>query len=974
MADKQKLLELDVDIESILAKSKELKTSIDSQREALSRLKKEGDTSSDTYNKTAANVKQLTTEYSRNQQQLGNLSKVNGEYFTVQDKIRMAIDKVIVSEDQAAANVKELTLLRKGLNLTTEDGQKAAAEINDKIDKNNKFIKDNVSQLERQKIGIGDYTSGILDSADALGYQGSEIKNVSALLDKASGVFKTVTDEISKNVAIIKDSIKAKEVAAVAENTLTVSTEANAVATNTATVAQRGLTTATNVGSAAMKIFALAVAATGIGLLIIVMALLIGYFKTFDPLVDSIEQGFAGFGAAVRVVQQALANFILSIKSAGDLMSKLGGFLSDPIGSLKELGKEMDAAATAAANLKEAQQNLADEQDVQSVNNKRQEAEIARLMLQAKNRSLSAAQQQALLQKADEINKKNFEDNARLADKEFNNAIENARIKGALNDEQIENLKKYGLSYAKYLLNNGKLEDEDVDRYKTAIESKIDIFNRATSNEEKIQNKSDAAFEKGEAKREAANKKAEEDRKKELDNITNTLKLKLDLFLSEQAGEDKVLSESLKIAERVKNDRIEIAKAEYNASAKTSADKLQLLINENNARAELLQAQSDLILQYSKAELDLYISENRSRLEGKKILTAELVEQERKRLESIKLDQLNLIEQEKQTNQELIDAKIEANQELTLQDIEYLTAKNNLETEYFNQNQANQKILSDQVKEQKAAQLVADNEIKLANAATELEQDLLTNQIKYDAELAQLQEQKDKLFLTEDQFNKKKKIASAALELEDKRARDLRLAQTLELYSGLGNAAQTLFGKNKALSTALALADTYASATRAYYSQFMPIPTVDSPVRGTVAAAAAVVSGLANVASINKIKLATGAVDLFGSGSGTSDNIPAMLSRGESVLTADNTATYKPLINAIHKSKGVSYTPDGLAFPSILQGSLSKMGGSAAIDYDQLAGKIAEANLNLPAPVLNFEDFHVQNNSYQKQIATADHL
>jgi len=42
-----------------------------------------------------------------------------------------------------------------------------------------------------------------------------------------------------------------------------------------------------------------------------------------------------------------------------------------------------------------------------------------------------------------------------------------------------------------------------------------------------------------------------------------------------------------------------------------------------------------------------------------------------------------------------------------------------------------------------------------------------------------------------------------------------------------------------------------------------------------------------------------GVIDLQGSGTGTSDSIPARLSRGESVMTADETKRYKPVLQAI---------------------------------------------------------------------------
>ena len=62
------------------------------------------------------------------------------------------------------------------------------------------------------------------------------------------------------------------------------------------------------------------------------------------------------------------------------------------------------------------------------------------------------------------------------------------------------------------------------------------------------------------------------------------------------------------------------------------------------------------------------------------------------------------------------------------------------------------------------------------------------------------------------------------------------------------------FERNKAVKILMALGDTYTSAVKAYLSQFMPIPTKKSPVRGAIAAAAATAFGLAQVAAIQRQK------------------------------------------------------------------------------------------------------------------------
>jgi len=66
--------------------------------------------------------------------------------------------------------------------------------------------------------------------------------------------------------------------------------------------------------------------------------------------------------------------------------------------------------------------------------------------------------------------------------------------------------------------------------------------------------------------------------------------------------------------------------------------------------------------------------------------------------------------------------------------------------------------------------------------------------------------------------------------------------------------AKKQFQREKALKIIMALADTASSASKAYLSQFLPIPTPNSPARGTAAAALATAFGLAQVAALSRMK------------------------------------------------------------------------------------------------------------------------
>ena len=102
------------------------------------------------------------------------------------------------------------------------------------------------------------------------------------------------------------------------------------------------------------------------------------------------------------------------------------------------------------------------------------------------------------------------------------------------------------------------------------------------------------------------------------------------------------------------------------------------------------------------------------------------------------------------------------------------------------------------------------------------------------------------------------------------------IASLNELFAGKSKkSAERAFKIQKAVSIAGALIDTYKSATAAYASQFTP-PDPTSPVRGAIAAAAAVAAGLANVKQIASQKFDGGGSVSAAAGGGGSTGAPSI--------------------------------------------------------------------------------------------------
>lgn len=108
--------------------------------------------------------KQNTDEYIENTRQIEiNKQKINESIAT-----RKGLVSTLTAEDNSikALNVRnaELKKQRDLITTATEEGRQKIAQINAEINKNNDIIKENVSQQEKQRLGVGGY----LDALDKL--------------------------------------------------------------------------------------------------------------------------------------------------------------------------------------------------------------------------------------------------------------------------------------------------------------------------------------------------------------------------------------------------------------------------------------------------------------------------------------------------------------------------------------------------------------------------------------------------------------------------------------------------------------------------------------------------------------------------------------------------------------------------------------------------------------------------------------
>ena len=172
-------------------------------------------------------------------------------------------------------------------------------------------------------------------------------------------------------------------------------------------------------GIKAMKSLKVAVAATGIGALLIAITALTSYFTKTQRGADKLSQAMKGIGAVVDVLVDRISTF------GEGLFKILSGDFSEGVdilkGSFAGLGDEIRNEAQAAIDLEKAQQALEDRQiELINVNAKRR-ASIEDLRLAAEDQTKTDDERAAALKEAVRLQNQ-------IADDEIAIAKERARI------------------------------------------------------------------------------------------------------------------------------------------------------------------------------------------------------------------------------------------------------------------------------------------------------------------------------------------------------------------------------------------------------------------------------------------------------------------------------------------------------------------------------------------------------------------
>jgi len=751
------------------------------------------------------------------------------------DQGTAALEREIKTKNDARAANAALNAVSNQLNPNIAEEAELLKKVNAQIDSNTKFIKANASETTQQAMNIGNYKSA-LDGVDAallkFGIDGQQ----------ARAVFSGFTSAVNKG---------SQDISSLA-----------------------GATAKTNLS---LKAFSIALASTGIGLVIVGLTALVSYAKTLDPLMDKLGQTTAALSASFRILGQAVSTL-----------------------SFDGLGSSMANAAKEAAKLKAAQQELQDLQESQEVTNARASQQYDELILKSRNRTLTEEERISFLKKAEKIENDNFKQRSVIVATERAQAIEAAKIAGSLSDEQVKKLEEKGLAYANYLRNSGIITDAEVDNLKKAELAKIAIDAENTRRLEKNQNAQDKLAEDATKKREkeiqdeqSAAQKRKDIVDKNTELLLNKSKEEIDLFIAQQGFKKKSREEELAFNNSLAEKELKDLELQYQkgkiSKTKYETDKL-------NITNEAARKNTSIVIENAQLELEAELEKNQRILESQGFLSKE---------------QLRI-------KQEALDSELAAEKEfqgLLLENGAINQQEYNSEIDRINsENKKANKDLA--LAEQAASQ--EQSLIDLANKATIEENNFIAK--------AALEKDRNKILMAQELQAAEKNGADISL-IKDKYAKlendiDFTVVQNkLALISGaFGNISQIL-GENskvgKAVGIAQALINTYQGITAELATKTITpfeiglkianIATVAKIGFDSVRKITAVKTQTTTTSSeptFKKPNYATGVIGLRGAGDGTSDNISANLSAGESIINARSTSMFANELSAINQAGG----------------------------------------------------------------------
>jgi hypothetical protein len=821
------------------------------------------------------------------------------------------LDKLKAREKQLKEDVSKGRIEREKYNLMMAETKIAAKEYTESIRVLNKQIQNErkeQTEMEGSLVRLRAELSNLTAAYDRLsrvereGVKGKELQDkINAITDELKGA-EEETQRFYRNVGNYEAAIlkAAQSNIPFLDSIIKMQTELG------------GVKQAFNVGKTAVIGFSKQLLALLTNPIVAILASIAAAIMLVSKAINSSEEASNRWNIITAPLSRSL-DFLLNIvqRLAGGILSvvesgaKMIGWIAKMAEKLPGIGKyirDINDANREAIKLAKEEAAIAKQARTDQVQNAKDQLEVARLRQQAKDKEKFTAEERlAFVKQANKLEEEQAKRNVDLATREFE--LLRKRSEWAENDAET-NDKLAELEAAKY-----NAEKEYFSKTMELLEQENTIRGEIVTVQKAVAEKVAAIKEK----------EREEIRKAE----DEALKIVKD-------AQEKQFIETKRVYER----QIEDLRIRLRTEIGLTATMRQAL---NQQIIALEQQKNDALQQLSEEQLMKEV-ENRQKLISLQ-------------LESVKAGG----EQEYQLKMQQLVAQrdVELRQkELTEQMKLAITEKYNKEIYDLSVQHEN-----DTAKKQAdALKLRLDNELAEAKLNGDSELELLRMQEQQKLELKdslrRMGEESDAEFrarqLAADQeyLNAKQAVIDKEVEMQQNKGESLsvlagNLSDLLEQAAGdnenMAQLAKILAIAEVSIAQGVAIAKAVETATRSSATWIDMLAAI-----GTVVASVTTVMGKA-MKSVKSAKFAQGG-KVEGPGSGTSDSIPAMLSNGESVMTAAATSMFAPLLSAFNQIGG--------GIPINVTASSNQ-----ALGEDMLAKAVAKGMMMAPAPVVSVEEF-----------------
>lgn len=918
-AEKIKIFELDIDVDSAISSQSRLKSELDKTRESLKALKKSGDTTSQAYVELEAKSKNLSREYNAAQTQLGKLINLQGKEIETVEQGRNAL--TIINKEWA-----------KKASLFGENSKEA-----DALASKHKELKDRVNELQK---GVGDTSGNIGNYSNSI----QEAIGKSNLWNQATGGV-TEAFQIAKPVYT---AVKAEIIA--------IRTQYKAGAADVATFsgAQKIAAITTNLTTTALKALKVALISTGIGALLVLLGSAVAFFTKTQKGIDLVNTSLAKLGAGFDVVIDRASKFFGALAKfvAGDLDGAFDDIKASVAGLGDEIAREIDLAGRL-------------EQVLQRVEKAEVNLDIRRSAANARLKELNLTIEDVT--KSEEERLKAAQEFTRIESNLVSEEVANQEKRVAamlgfaeVTDEvrrKIVQIGQEGVSLDQLGLSESTVEDAK--EFRDEIGRLFDLQTRSFELQTTNQNKLNTITEQVRRAQETAAKEALEQREKAIDAAIKENQTRLKLYLEQNKDESKSLEESLTVQINARDARLKILQEEVAAGKKTKAE---ASLEEYQIKEEYLNKEKELVVQFAQEELEIYKSKNRSRIEEGELLTQAIVTQEQNRLAAIAQEQRDF---EKTRLQEGIISEREYNDAIFAVNEEYKAKRQELDDEL-----KQQQLERDAIDFENQQILQAERDGLLFETKLErLERDRQAEVEQAQRVGADLTAINDKFASMREQI--KQQEIQAKLDLEQKlfgNVADLLGRQTAAgKAAGIAQATiNTYQGVTEVLKSPSILPEPFATAQR--------IVSIATVIGSGLKAVQQIASTKTDVPKAEK--------GLLVGKRHSQGGVHIEAEDGEFIMNRKATSLFYPVIKYMNDignngrgSSGTTFMSDGgMVARSLTTGNPSPniRINSDPFDYELFARLTGDAVMRLPAPITDVKDIIGNVNNYNKVVNGAN--